>query len=302
MRKRLLSSEAIAALGKLPLLAQEAVEGMLAGRHASPFHGFSAEFSDHRKYTAGDAVHDIDWTAYARTDRYYVKRYREETNLRCSLVLDASASMGFASAGAAEDKGAEGALSKLAYASRLAACLAYLAIRQRDAVGLTICQNGVADSLPPAGTQAQLAEIFRRLESVQACGASLLADALHAMAERLRRRSMAIILSDLLDDEVGLFKALRHLRYRRHSVIVFHILDPAEEDLPYERVSDFIEPESGARLRADPVALRADYQEAIAAFRRRCRQECSADNISYVEACTSEPFPRLLQRYLACQR
>ncbi|MCX7934729.1 MAG: DUF58 domain-containing protein, partial [Planctomycetota bacterium] len=243
---------------------------------------------------------DIDWIAYARTDRYYVKRYREETNLRCNLMLDASASMGFASAAAAHEGGEP--LSKLAYACRLAACLAYLAVRQRDAVGLTICQDSAAQDLPARGTQAQLAEIFRRLEKVQARGKSDLAAALHAAAERLRRRGMVMIISDLLEDEAEIFHALRHLRHRRHELIVFHLLDPAEEYLPYEGVSDFIDPESGARLRADPIALRSDYQEAIAAFRSRCRRECAADRISYVEACTSEPFPRLLQRYLARRR
>ena len=285
---RYLTTEAVSALGRLSLLARNVVEGFMTGLHTSPFHGFSVEFAEHRKYAPGDSLRDLDWTAYARTDRYYIKRYREETNLRCRLILDASASMGFASQGT----------SKLAYACGLAACIAYLAIRQRDAIGLTVAHGPRTSDLPPAARPAHLRLLMQVLEDCRAGGTPPVAQTLHDAAERMTRRGLVVALSDLLDGEADIMKALRHLRHRRHEGILFHILDPAEEELPYRNVCEFIDMEDGGRLRVDPQAIRARYQEEIAEFRWRYRRTCSDCGIDYMPVVTREPFDRLLLRYL----
>lgn len=275
------------AMGKLPLLARTVVEGFITGLHTSPFHGFSVEFSEHRKYTPGDPLRDLDWTAYARTNRYYIKRYREETNLRCRLLLDASASMDFAS----------GKESKLEYACGLAACLTYLAIRQRDAVGLTVCGKETAET-PPDARSSQLGRIMKMLESTLAGGTPELAHAFHRAAEQMRRRGMVVVLSDMLDNEETMVKSLKHLRHRRHDVILFHILDAAEVELPYRNVTEFVDMETGESLKVDPQAIREKYKGEIAAFRNRYRRTCSDLKIDYVAATTDTPFEELLMRYL----
>jgi len=285
---RFLTPEAVHALGRLSLLARNVVEGFITGLHTSPFHGFSVEFAEHRKYTPGDPIRDLDWTAYARTERYYIKRYREETNLRCRLLVDASASMGFASA----------AQSKLEYACGLAACIAYLAMRQRDAVGLTIVDGDGTRDLPPAMRSTHLGLIMEMLEAARAGGTPPVAQALHHAAERMRRRGMIVAFSDLLDGEEPIMNALRHLRHRKHEVILFHILDPAEEDLPYRQVSEFVDLETRARIKVDPQAIRARYREEIRRFRWRYRRICSDCRIDYVPVITAEPRERLLLRYL----
>lgn len=285
---RFLTPAAINAMGRLPLLARTVVEGFITGLHTSPFHGFSVEFTEHRKYTPGDPLRDLDWVVYGRTDRYYIKRYREETNLRCRILLDASASMGFASQ----------ATSKLEYACRLAACLAYLAIRQRDAVGLTVCHAEGVSEIPPAARPAHLGRIMELLETTRAGGNPSIASAFHETAERMRRRGLVIAISDLLDPEEELIGALRHLRHRHHDVILFHLMDPAEEELPYRHISEFVDMETGESLMADPQTLRQQYREAIGDFRQRYRRACSDSAIDYMEVNTAEPFTRLLWRYL----
>ncbi len=285
---RFVSPQALSALGRLPLLARDVVEGFITGLHTSPFHGFSVEFAEHRKYSPGDPLRDLDWTAYARTDRYYIKRYREETNLRCCLLLDASASMGFASA----------EISKFDYACRLAACIGYLAMRQRDAIGLTIAGGDEEKRLPPSSRMAHLGLVMDMLEAAKPGGVPAIPAAFHNAAEYMRRRGLVVAFSDLLDGEEELVKALRHLRHRRHEVILFHILDPAEEDLPYRHVSEFIDLENGEKIKVDPQAVRAQYQKEIASFRARYRKLCSDCAIDYVAVNTSEKFETLLMRYL----
>ncbi len=285
-----LTPEAVLAMGRLALLARQVVEGFITGLHHSPFHGFSAEFAEHRKYTAGDALKDLDWQAYARTDRYYVKRYREETNLRCRLVLDASASMDFSSGQLA---------SKCEQARRLAACLAYLALRQRDAVGLTVCAGAKTADLPGAAKGGHLGRIVQTLEAARPEGAADLAGALHRLAGELPPRGLVVILSDCLEDETELGKALRRLRHRRHEVLLFHLLDPAEEELPYRGLGEFIDPETDEGLIADALSLRAGYREEIREFRRRCRALCADVGGDYSAVSTAEPFERLLMHYLA---
>ncbi len=278
----------IAAIGKLPLIARTVVEGFLTGRHSSPYHGFSVEFAEHRKYAPGDSLRDLDWTAYARTGRYYIKRYREETNLRCRIILDASGSMGFGSDG----------VTKIDYGCCLAAALAYLAIRQRDAVGLTLCAGDSASDLPPSARHAHLQELFQRLESARAGGRPPIWQSMEQTARLLRRRGLVVAISDLLDEETELVKALKHLRHRRHEVILFHLLDAAEEELPYRHIGEFVDLETGAKLMVDPQAVRDVYIEEIRAFRQRFKRIAGDCGIDYVAVNTAEPFERLLHRYL----
>lgn len=289
-RERAIPHDPADSLGRLALQARRVVEGFLTGIHASPYHGFSAEFADHRKYTPGDPLRDLDWSAYARTDRYYVKRYKEETNLRCALLVDASKSMDFA--------GGDGP-TKLDYACQAAAALAYLCHRQRDAVGLTVCAAGRVADLPPSARPAHLGLIFERLETLRAVGTPDLPTRFEETARRLPGRGLVIVLSDLLDGEAELTRALKHLRHRRHDALLIHLLDPAEIELPYGRIHDFVDLETGQSVRADPNALRDAYREEIAAFRDRYRRFCNDTGIEYVPAATDTPLPALLAPVLA---
>lgn len=285
-----LSPKAVASLGRLGLVARGVVEGVITGVHSSPFHGYSAEFDEHRKYTAGDALRDLDWAVYARTDRYYIRRYKEETNLFCRILLDASASMNFA-------YDPEG-LTKFGYGCCLAASVAWLCLKQRDSVGLTLLSGEKAQELAPSGKPAQMRRILDVLEHAKAGGGISLTDAFEETARRVRRAGMVVAISDMLEEEAPLLKALGHLRGRRHEVLLFHVLDVAEETLPYKHVSEFADLETGAKLLADPGALRRDYCAEIAAFRKRIKRACSERHIDYAAITTAEPFEDQLRRFL----
>jgi len=288
-RYKYLEPEAANRLRNLNLVARSVVEGFVSGLHRSPYHGFSVEFAEHRKYTPGDNIKDLDWRAWAKSDRFYVKRYEEETNLSAHLLLDVSASMTFGSRG----------LSKLEYACFLAASLAYLMIRQQDSVGLVVFAEGIEKRLPAHSTTLHLNELLRALEAVEPAGETDIAATFHQLAEMIKRRGLIIILSDLLDDEREVLRALRHFRHRRHEVIIFHILDRAELRFTYDRLSDFVDLETGARLQADPRFVRQEYLKQFGRFLDTYRQGATESNIEYVLADTSTPFDRLLLAYLA---
>lgn len=288
-RYKYLEPEAASRLRNLNLVARSVVEGFVSGLHRSPYHGFSVEFAEHREYTPGDNIKDLDWRAWAKSDRYYVKRYEEETNLSAHILLDVSASMTFRSRG----------LSKLEYACFLAASLAYLMVRQQDSVGLVVFADGIQQHLPAHSTTAHLNEVLRTLEGVEPRAETDLAATFHQLAEMIKRRGLIVILSDLLDDEREVLRALRHFRHRRHEVIIFHLLDPAERRFPYERLSDFVDLETGARLQVDPRFVRREYLRQVEAFIDTYRQGATESNIEYVLAQTDTPYDRLLLAYLA---
>lgn len=288
-RYKYLEPEAASRLRNLNLVARSVVEGFVSGLHRSPYHGFSVEFADHRKYTPGDNIRDLDWRAWAKSDRFYIKRYEEETNVNAHLLLDVSASMTFRSRG----------LSKLEYACFLAASLAYLMVRQQDSVGLVVFADGIEKRLPPHSSTLHLNELLRTLETVEPAPETDIAATFHQLAEMIRRRGLIVILSDLLDEEREVLRALRHFRHRRHEVIIFHILDPAERRFPYSRLSDFIDLETGSRLQVDPRFVRQDYLKQIEAFINTYRQGATESNIEYVLADTATPYDRLLLAYLA---
>lgn len=288
-RYKYLEPEAASRLRNLNLVARSVVEGFVSGLHRSPYHGFSVEFADHRKYTPGDNIRDLDWRAWAKSDRFYIKRYEEETNVNAHLLLDVSASMTFRSRG----------LSKLEYACFLAASLAYLMVRQQDSVGLVVFADGIQKRLPPHSSTLHLNELLRTLETVEPVADTDIAATFHQLAEMIKRRGLIVILSDLLDEEREVLRALRHFRHRRHEVIIFHILDPAERRFPYSRLTDFIDLETGSRLQVDPRFVRQDYLKQIEAFINTYRKGATESNIEYVLADTATPYDRLLLAYLA---
>jgi uncharacterized protein (DUF58 family) len=289
-RYRFLVPEAVGRLRNMNLIARTVVEGFIAGLHRSPHHGFSVEFSDHRQYTPGDNLRDLDWLALARTDKYYIKRYEEETNLRAYLLLDTSGSMGYRSG---EN------VTKMEYGCYLAASLAYLMVRQQDSVGLVTFDRQIRSNIPARSTTAHLNLLLRHLETLRPGEVTSVSRTFHDLAEMIKRRGLIIIISDLYDDEREVMRALRHFRHKRHEVILFHVFDRAELDFPFRRLSDFVDLETNQRLQIDPRYVRAEYLRQIRAFVDAYKRACSESQIEYVNTDTSVPYDFMLSAYLA---
>jgi uncharacterized protein (DUF58 family) len=290
-RYRYLDPEVLARLGSINVVARQVVEGFITGLHRSPHRGFSVEFSEHRPYAPGDEPRHLDWVAYAKTDRYYVKQHEQETNLRCHILLDCSASMNYA--------GRRGALTKLEYGSYLAATLAYLMARQQDVVGLVAFDDQVRLHMPPGGAPSHINELCRRLEMLEPGAETDVAKPFHDLAEMIKRRGLIVIISDLYDDEDEVVRALQHFRHRRHGVIVLHVLDPAELEFPFRKLTQFVDLETDDRYQVDPKAVREHYLADLRAFIDRYKKACSDSDSEYVLADTSVPYDFLLRSYLA---
>jgi uncharacterized protein (DUF58 family) len=284
-----LEPEAQARVQNLLLIARGVVEGSITGLHASPFKGFSVEFAEHRKYAPGDNPRHLDWRMLGRTDRLYIKQYEEETNLRAQIVLDASGSMGF---------GAGGRMTKLAYGSHLAAILAYLLMRQQDAVGLITFDTRVRLEMPAGTTARHFDEMMRRLEQAKPGKETVLGETLHRLADRFKKRCLVILISDLYDEPESIRHALRHFRHKRHEVVLFQVLDPAERDLPYRELARFVDMETGERLQIDPLTIREAYRREMEAFLREHEQTCAECQVDHVLADTGTPYAELLTQYL----
>ena len=292
-RYRFLQPDALAKLGRMKLIARAVVEGFVTGLHRSPFHGFSVEFSEHREYVPGDNPRDLDWLALARTDRLYIKQYEEETNLRAHILLDTSGSMGY--------RYREDRLTKLEYGCYLAAALAYLMIRQQDPTGLVVFDEKIRQYLPPRSSTMHLNRILQGLERLRPANRTGISDTFHDMAERIKKRGLIIIISDLLDaDPTGreVMRGLRHFKHKKHEVLVFHVLDTGEMEFPFDRLSEFVDMETRERVQADPVYVREEYQRQVRLFLDTCRRDCAAGNIDYVTANTETPYDLLLRAYL----
>ena len=288
-----LRPEVIRQVRRFDLKAKFLMEGFLAGLHSSPFKGFSVEFSEHRKYVPGDDVRTIDWKLWSRTNRYYVKQYEAETNLTGYLVVDVSASMGYA--------GLSNAITKLEYATCLAGAMAYLMIHQQDPVGLVTCGETITNFLKPKSKSSHLFSILRVLAEMRPKGETKLADTLHKVAEMIDHRGMVMIFSDLLDDqgEDAIVDGLAHLRYRGHDVIVFQILDAAEAHFPFKELTRFEDIERHAdTITADPLAIRTAYLAELGAFQQRLKDECTRRRIDFVPVDTSTSFDKALLAYL----
>lgn len=277
-------------LANMELRARLVVEGFITGLHRSPYHGFSVEFAEHRQYMPGDAIRFIDWKILGRTDRYYIKQYEEETNLRSTIVLDTSLSMGYAS---------EGRVSKLEYGASLAAALSYLMIRQQDAVGLACFDDELRSFLPPHATRAYLRQLLVSLQNARPSGKTGAARALHQAADRMKRRGLVIIISDLLDEPSGVIGALKHFRHKKNEVIVMQVLDPMERSFAFGTDAVFRDVETAERVTTLPWQIQASYRGAMAQFLETYKRECREHAIDYVMLDTSTPFDVALTEYLA---
>lgn len=285
-----LEPQVVSRLSTMELRARLVVEGFITGLHRSPYHGFSVEFAQHRQYMPGDPIRHIDWKIFGRTDRYYIKQYEEETNLKSTILLDTSRSMGFAS---------EGQISKLAYSSYLAGALSYLMVQQRDAVGLGTFTDGLDTWLPPHATTPHLHRLLVSLERSRAEGETGGAKALHQAADRMKRRGLVIVISDLFDDEDGIVSALRHLRHRKNEVIVMHVLDPLERNFGFGRDAIFRDMETGEDVRTQPLHIAREYRKSMQEFVDRVRRICREHSIDYVLLDTTTPYDVSLTEYLA---
>lgn len=290
-----LRPEAVSKLASMELRARLVVEGFITGLHKSPYHGFSVEFAEHRQYMPGDEIRRIDWRVYGKTDRFYVKQFEEETNLKSYIVLDTSASMNFAS----DIKGSkEKRITKLEYASFIAASLSYLMVQQRDAVGLTCFDSSVHTTVPPHATKQHLRRLLIELERLRPGTTTNSASALHQLAERTSRRGLVIILSDLFDDPAKVIAALKHFRHNHHEVLVMHVLDPMERSFAFGSDAVFKDVETGELLTTQPYHIQKAYQEAMKEFVERYKRECRENSIDYLLLDTSVPFDTALLNYL----
>ena len=285
-----LKPEVIRQIKRLDLRAQFIVRGFLHGLHASPFHGFSVEFSEHRKYTPGDDPNDIDWLIYAKTDKYYIKKYEAETNITGYLAMDMSRSMGYTY---------RQEMTKFDYSICLAAALCYLMIHQQDPVGLLAFDEKIRKSLPPKTRRGHLGDVLSVLATLKPEGKTNVAASLIQVAAMLRRASLVMVFSDLLTEPEPVLQALHRLRHRGHDVILFHVLDEAEVYFPFEGMVELEEPETHERLTLDAESFRRDYLAEVHRFRDTYRRECFQSGIDYVGLDTSMQFDKALTGYLA---
>ncbi|MEM0967992.1 MAG: DUF58 domain-containing protein [Verrucomicrobiota bacterium] len=298
---RLLPPEMTAVIGRLELLARSKKEGSITGRHASPHKGFSVEFAEHRQYTQGDDLRDLDWRVYGRSDRYYIKQYVEETNLRATIVLDASGSMAYQGRKAAS-LGKE-QLTKYAYARYLAASLAYLMIQQQDSVGLVTFDRQIRAQLRSVSRPSQVRLILEEMSRTEPGEDTEAAEVFHEVAERIPRRGLVLLFSDLFDDGEAIQRALHHFRYRNHELIVFHLMAEEELEFPFKKFTAFRDLEGvSPNLKIDPLALRAQYLERVQTFVRGIEQSCGQMKADYVPITTSKPVPEALSQYLSGRR
>jgi len=275
-------------LGNLNLIARSVVEGFISGLHRSPYHGFSLEFSEHRDYVKGDDPRHIDWRAFCRSERLYVKQYEEETNLRAYIMLDSSASMGYRS----------GELSKLQYGCYLAAALAYLMIRQQDSVGLVVFDQDIRTFLAPHSTPAHFKRLLGHLDNLEPGAPTDISTTFHNLANHLKRRGLIIVISDLLDDPRVVLRGIRHFRHRQHEVIVFHLMDHDEMTFPFGELAEFRDMETGVRLQVEPTSVREDYLDQVKEFIDTYRRDCAECRVDYLEIDTTTPYDALLLTYL----
>jgi uncharacterized protein (DUF58 family) len=282
----------LARFGGLAILARQVVEGFLSGIHRSPFKGFSIEFAEHRQYYPGDEIRRIDWRTYGKTDRYFIKEYEEETNLKAVLVVDASGSMRYRG---------KGKVSKFEYAQQVAASLAYLLLAQLDAVGLVTHDTKARQFVPPKTSSKHLLTLLKALQNTKPGGETALSDVWHDLAGRyLKRRGLVVLLSDCFDDPDQLAKALRHLRYNRHEVLLFQILAPEEVSFPFKDATKFRDLERpGNHVTFDARRLREEYLRNLEAFRARLRKAAEDERIDYHVFTTDQPVDRTLGAFLA---
>lgn len=286
---KLLDSETIARMRSLELHARSVVEGYLSGMHRSPYHGFAVEFAQHREYVPGDDIRHIDWKVYGRSQRFYLKQYEQDTNLVCWLLVDASESMKYGS----------GSVSKFDYACQAAAALAYLIVNQSDSIGMATFDAQVRQFLRPSSQPSHLKEVLRLLARGPGGEKTNLGATLNELAERIQRRGLVLLFSDLFDEPAEILAGLRHLRYQRHDVVVFHVLDEAELDFPFQDATLFRGLEQLPDLLTDPRSLRESYMEELGQFLEELKRGCRTQDIDYVPLRTNADVGTALSAYLA---
>ena len=287
--KKYLDAEGLGLVGRMELVARRAVEGFLSGLHPSPYFGSSVEYADHRPYCLGDELRSIDWKLLAKTDKYYVKLYEEETNTRCTIVLDTSRSMTMAS---------EGQMSKFEYGMFLTAALAYLMLHQKDAVGLALFDSGIRQYLPPRATAAHFQNMLSVMEQTTPGTDTHLGPVLTELVGRLPKRGIMIVISDLLDDIQKITDGLAHCKHARHEIIVFHVMTPAERTFPYEKLTRFRDLEGAGSLVANPRSIRRAYLERLNEYLTRVRRVCLERDIGYELMMTDQRYDEALSAYL----
>ena len=284
----ILTPDIISRLNNLSLKARFVVEGFIVGLHKSPYHGFSVEFSEHRAYGAGDEIRHVDWKLWGKTDRFFIKQFEEETNLKSYLLVDQSLSMTYKSK----------KMTKLEYAQILAASLGYLMLKQQDAVGLTLFDDRIRVNIPARSKRSHLNIILSQMQNIIAGPETTIAPILHKTAEAIKKRGLIILISDLFDDPDKVLSGLQHFRYKGHEVIVFHVLDPQELTLDFTQRTRFRDMESGEEIVTDPWHIQSDYQKSMEQFCDYIKSNCRQKNIDYVQLSTDLPLDMALSEYL----
>ena len=287
-KKKYLRPETVALLNSMSLRARLVVEGYIIGHHRSPYHGFSVEFAEHRSYGPGDEIKHIDWKLFGKTDRLYVKRYEEETNLRAHIILDTSKSMLYNSA----------EVSKLSYANSLVASLSYLMINQQDAVGIAKFSDKIDTLIPPKARPSHLNLILSQLDDKYSGNDTQIGIVLHKLADRIRKRGMVILISDLLDKPENIMKGLKHFRHQNQEVIVFHIKDRKESEFDFNTRTKFFDMETGEEIVTEPWHIRSNYNELISKLESNYKSNCRQNHIDYVPLFTDQSLDIGITEYL----
>lgn len=286
--KKYLHPETVAKLDNMALRARLVVEGYIIGQHKSPYHGFSVEFAEHRAYGPGDEIRHIDWKLYGKTDRYYVKQYEEETNLKAYILLDTSRSMKYTS----------GKVTKLDYGSYLSAALSYLMLNQHDGIGLILFDEKIRKFIPPRSTSSHLNTVLLNLEKPEIGSDTAISMVLHEMAERIKKRGLVILISDLMDDQESILSGLKHFRHNKQEVILFHILDRKELDFEFNTRTRFKDMESGSQLTTEPWHIKKAYKKRILRLQDKYKKQCREQLIDYVPLFTDQSLDIALNSYL----
>ena len=287
-QRSFLDPKVIAQLGALPLLSRKPMLGSVSGRHASPHRGASVEFAEYRKYVPGDDLRRLDWRAYGRSDRFYIKEFEADTNLRMVLVLDTSGSMDFGSVGT----------TKLEYGRRISAALSYLAVQQGDAVGLSCVADGIVHNIPAKRNPAHLTTLYDTLELAEPQGETGLVEVLHELAETVRQRALVVILSDLFVETEQLRECFEHLRFRKHDVAAFHLLDPEELDFAFQRPTRFLDMEGGTAVFADPIEIADRYHRALNEYLESLQKVVLETAVDYRRISIDSAYEKELTNFL----
>jgi len=288
--RRFLKPDVVSKLSGMEIKARLVVEGFIAGLHKSPYHGFSVEFAEHRQYMPGDPLKNVDWKVYAKTDRFFIKEFEEETNLKAYILLDTSGSMGYGS----------DSVNKLEYSRYLSAALSYLMLKQRDSVGLVLFDQNIKKYIPPkSALRSHLHVILQELDKLEPSRTTNISSALHEMAKRIKRRGLIILISDLFDDPDRVINGLKHFRHKKHEVIVFHVLDPKERSFAFPELAIFKDMETDEELMTSPWQIRKEYTERFKALVNKYTLQCRESLIDYVLLDTSIPFDYALFSYLS---